>query len=902
MRSTGVRFIDRVRMRWQSLIHRGRLDQELSEELSFHLANLVESYRQQGFTQAEATRRARLEMGGRTQISEEARDQRGWRRLDQLRADTRLAFRTFRKYPGFTLTAVATIALGMGANTALFTVMHGLLLRPLPIADPGSMRNVYLEVRDSRSRSGYGSPAFVSFAEFQAIKAGAQSAQIAGIAPIDLSWRGTANRSVRAQLVSANLLPLIGARPVLGRFFAADETATPGSAPVVVLSHGFWRRDLGGDSAIVGKSLILNRTSFTVIGVADEATRGPLLQTAHLWIPLTMQRITRPGESLVDEPTAAWIQVFARGHPGTTDAALLAEMQVLGPRAVATHDTAGRTTASVVAASFLNTPKVRREGTPVIALVWIAVSLILVVACANVANMLLARGLSRRREIAVRLAIGAGRGRVLAQLLTESAWLGVLGGALGLGLAVALARLVPAVLPDGGDLQLALSPDRSVLAFTGIVSILSGLAFGLLPALQTVRPDLAASLKTEGLLEVGRPRLRLQEGLVGLQVAGCVVLLAVAGLLVRSVGRALTMDVGKPLHHLVITGFDLRQQQYTAAQAERFFQRLGEGLDGVSSVVRSGPSLLDPELSNANSMITLGDSAAADGQRVQVAFDEVGAGYFQAAGLPLLAGRTFTEQEVRARLPVAVIDQRFADRHFGGRAVGQRLWLRNDGGPRGGSQLEGRRPHEIVGVVGSTQPIGIGNPALPTYFVPMAGLRYLEAKLWVRYRGDPGPTIAAIRQAAEALDREVQVRTQTIEENVQLALLPMKILSGSLTALGGLALALASIGLFGVIGFSVGRRSREIAIRMAVGATPREVIGLVFRQGLGPVVGGLVAGLAVAAVGGQLIRAVLIGVSPFDPVAVGGVIVLVGAAAIVAFVVPARRAAAVRPSQLLRVD
>ncbi|MFN0178413.1 MAG: ADOP family duplicated permease [Gemmatimonadales bacterium] len=893
MPSTGVRFIDRLRMRWQSLIHRGRLDQELSEELSFHLANLVESYRRQGFTQAEATRRARLEMGGPTQISEEARDQRGWQRLDQLRADTRLAFRTFRKYPGFTLTAVATIALGMGANTALFTVMHGLLLRPLPIADPGSMRNVYLEVDGSRSRSGYGSSAFVSFVEFQAIQAGAQSAEIAGIAPIDLSWRGTSNRAIRAQLVSANLLALIGARPVLGRFFAPEEVTTAGSAPVVVLSHGFWRRDLGSDPGIVGKSLTLNRTPFTVIGVADEATRGPLLQTAHLWIPLTMQRITRPGESLVDDPTAGWIQIFARPRPGTTDDAVLAEMRVLGPRAVATHDTAGRTVATVVPASFLNTPKLRREGTPVIALVWVAVSLILVVACANVANMLLARGLSRRREIAVRLAIGAGRGRVLAQLLTESAWLGVLGGALGLGLAAVLGRLVPAVLPGGADVQLALSPDRAVLAFTGIVSILSGLAFGLLPALQTVRPDLAASLKTEGLLAVGRPRLRLQEALVGLQVAGCVVLLVVAGLLVRSFGRALTMDLGKPLHHLVITGFDLRQQQYTAEQAEMFFRRLEERIAGSSSVVRSGTSILDPELSSANNIIRLGDSAAADGERVAVAFDEVGTGYFEAAGLPLLAGRTFTEQEVRAGFPVAVIDQRLADRHFGGRAVGQRLWL---------DDRQGKRLHEIVGVVGSTQPIGIGNRALPSYFVPITGLRYLEAKLWVRYRGEPGPTVAAIRRAAETLDREVQVRTRTIEENIQEALLPMKILSGSLAALGGLALALASIGLFGVIGFSVGRRSREIAIRMAVGATPREVITLVFRQGLPPVMGGLVAGVGMAAVGGQLIRAVLIGVSPFDPVAVGAVILLVGAAAVLAFVVPARRAAAVRPSQLLRVD
>ena len=892
MQSTGVEILDRWRMRWRSLWHRASVDQELAEELEFHRASLIEQYQQQGLSRRAAQRRVRLELGGPAQISEEARDQRGWRRLDQLRTDTHLAFRTFRKYPGFTVTAVLTIALGMGANTSLFTVMHAVMFRPLPIVDPGAVRNVYLELRDSKSRSSYGSSAFASFREFQEIERTATTADIAGVAETELSWRGAQNKPVHAQLVSSGLLPLIGARPVIGRFFSPDETKTPGSEPVVVLSYRFWQQQLGGDGTVVGKSLALNRTPFTVIGVADEATRGPLPQVPHVWIPLTMQRLTRPGEALVDDPTAACIQVFARRHATATDAALLAEMQVLGPRAVASHDSVSKTTASVVPAAFLNDPKMRTESFPALALIWVAFLLILVVACANVANMLLARGLSRQREIAVRLALGAGRGRLLAQLLTESGWLGALGGALGLLLALALARVVPAMLPAASEIQLDFSPDRSILAFTAAVSMLSGLAFGLLPALQATRLDLSPALKTEGMMAAGAPRVRLQQTLVGLQVAVCVVLLVFAGLLIRSFTRALTMDVGKPLNQLLIGSFDLRQQQYDPARAEQFFQRLTERVDAMPAVVRSGTSMLNPELGAADSRIALGDSAGS-GERFEVSFDEVGAGYFEAAGLRVLAGRTFTEQEVRGISPVIVVDQRFADDRLAGRAVGQGVWL---------DDAQGRRRYQVIGVVNSTKPIGLAGRTQPTYFVPIAGLRYLEGKLLVRYRGEAAPVIAAIRQAAETIDAEVGTTVETIEHNVHEALWPVKLMSASLSALGGLALALASIGLFGVIGFSVGRRAREIAIRMAVGATPPLIVGLVFRQGLGPVGGGLVVGLAAAIGGGQLIRGVLHGVTPFDPATNGGVVVVVVLAAGLAFWVPARRATAVKPASVLRVD
>ena len=469
-----------------------------------------------------------------------------------------------------------------------------------------------------------------------------------------------------------------------------------------------------------------------------------------------------------------------------------------------------------------------------LSLIWFAVALILVVACANVANMLLARGISRQREIAIRLAIGAGRRRLVAQLLIESGWLGLLGGALGLAIAFGAGRLAILLIPASLGLQIDFAPDRPVLFFTAGVSIFSALVFGLLPALHATRLDLTPGLKTEGLLSAGRPRSRVQQTLVAVQVGVCVVLLLNAGLLLRSFGRAVTMDTGRPLDHLLIASFDLRQQQYLQVQAESFVRQVAETVRGAPGVAAVGISLLDPERSTATSVLSVGDSAGPADDRFRVAFDEVDAGYFAASGLTVLAGRTFTDQEVRAAAPVALVDRRFADERLGGRAVGRRIWL----GPPGGT----RQPYEVVGVVNSVVPLALGAEILPTYYAPLAGLRYLESHVSIRYRGAPGDAMDAVRAAVSGLDPEVTVSIKTIEDNVRDELTPMRLASVGLSTVGGLALLLASTGLFGVIGFTVGRRRREIAVRMALGAAPRQIVALISRQAMTPVGAGLALG------------------------------------------------------------
>ncbi len=815
------------------------------------------------------------------------------RLIEQIVRDSRLAFRTFARFPLFTATAVLTVGLGMGFNTSLFSVMHAVLFRPLPVAEPETLRNLFVGIEGGQGRMTFSAPGGLSFQELAAIRSASTTADLAGVAAVQLSWQKTEVRSLEAQLVSDNLLPMLGARPVLGRFFTADETVHPGGAPVVVLSHRFWAVELGGDPSVVGTMLTLNRTPFTVIGVADQKTRGPMMLGADLWIPLTMQRLTRPGESLIDMANAAWIQIFARARGGATDGQVAAEMQLLAERTVEAG-TGARIAASVVPASFLSVPKARRMAVPGMALLWVAFGLILVVACANVANMLMARGLARQKEFAIRRAVGADRQGIVRLLLTESAWLGLLGGVLGLGLAFGAGRLADIVIPASIDLQFDFSPDPAVLGFAAVMSLVSGLAFGFLPALHSTGFELSPSLKGDGGGSAGRPRLRVQHLLVAVQVAACVVLLVNAGLVVRSLRHALTMDVGKPLDRLVIGSFDLRQQQYDSVAAESFFDRLTERVRSEPGMVAVSTSFLQPELSSASNVIRVDDGAEVAGESFQVAFDEVGAEYFAAAGISVLAGRSFTEAEVRRGDAVMLVDQRFADERLQGRAIGRRIDI---GAPRGGAQV-----YEVIGVVNSTHPLGAGRRVLPTYYVPIRGLRYMEATIQVRHRGDHQAAIAAIRRAAAEIDPNLLVKTSTIEQNVEQALLPVRIVSYTLTALGALALVLATVGLFGVIAFAVGRRAREIAIRVALGAAPGRVLGLVVRQGVGPIVGGGVVGLALAVAGGFLIRRILYGLSPVDPITLGAVIVLVVVAAVTAFWIPARRAIAVQPASVLRED
>ena len=899
MSNRSVRLWDAMRVRWRSLVHRGQVETELDEELRFHFEHVAEEYMRQGMAPEEARRRARLEHGGVQQIKEGCREARGWTLLENLFRDVVYACRGFRKSPAFACAAIGTIALGVGVNTALFSLVYSLVFRPLPVKDPGAIRNVFLRASGTGPRSTYGTPYFISFAEFNHMREHSRTADLAGLAEATLSWNGAPGGSVHGQLVSDTLLPLIGGRPIVGRFFLPEETSRPGSSPVVVLSFAFWQQYFGGAKDIAGRLMVLNRIPFTIIGVADQETRGPLVLKADVWIPYTMQALTRPGEPLIQDSNTGWIQVFARKRNGIADAQMRAEMVVLGQQSLAAHGSSLKATVTVSPGAFLNYPMVMHDGLPVAAILFLAVSLVLLVACANVANMLLARGFGRRREIAIRLSIGAGKRRLLAQLLAESLVLGAAGGALGLGLAQLGSRLVLAAIPSSeiGPHQLDLSPDWRILAYTLGLSLVTSLVFGLLPALALLRVDLTPALKSGGMDSTGKGRRqRLQHSLIAVQVAVCLMLLVNAGLLLRGARNALHLDTGSALHDVLIVSLDLRQQQYSPEQAERFFTSLRREVASLPGINSAALTDTNPQISSCgrDARAVLPDHTAT--QPFSVACENISPDYFRTTGIALLQGREFTEADLRTKSAIVVIDESFAKRYFAGRnPLGQLVRI--------GDRPQDDNPkddHQVVGVVATVRKLQVGSTPKPWIYTPLRGLRYLEAKMLVSYRGPYPPMMRSLAKNVTALDPNLNVRVQRIEENVEAALAPVRIGAAAAATLGGLGLLLACTGVYGVMSFLVGSRRREVGIRVALGAKNADILRLILWQGMKPVAIGAVIGLPLAAAGAQLIRVMLYGLSPMDPLPFLSMAALLALMAAIAALVPARAALRVDPAVTLR--
>lgn len=888
------RVLDIVRLKFRSLVRRSRIEQELDEELQFHFESVVERFMQNGMSEAAARRLARLEHGGAQQIKEECRDVRGISFLENVGRDAAYALRGFRRDRTFTAMAVATIALAVGANTGLFTLVYSLLFRPLPVSNPDSLRNIYILKQGEGKASSYGSRHYVSFNELTHLRAHASTVEVGGVATGELSWKGH-REPLRAQLISDNLLPLLGGKPMLGRFMTPEEASSPGTAPVVVLSYAAWQKHFGGAHDVLGRPMALNRTTFTVIGVADANTTGPLVTKPDVWIPLTMQALTRPGEPLVTDPTASWIQAIGRRKPGVNDAEIPSEVAVLAQQAIAPYLPKRKCVVTVSPAAFLNVPEVFRDGTPIILVLFVAVTLVLLLACANVANMLLARGLNRRREIAIRLAIGSGRRRLLQQLLVESVLLGVAAGAIGLLVANIAAGALLRTIPESeiGSHQIDLAPDATVLMYTLAVSLLTSIIFGLLPAMNSLRLDLTPALKTEGLQATGSRRMWLQNSLIGVQVAGCVVLLASAALLLRGLQSALRLDIGIPVKNVLIANMDFRQQQYTGERAARLLNTARDTVSMLPGVNAAAITSMNPLVSESyrSAQVILSDGSA--GASFQIRTDETDPTFFATMKIPVLYGRAFTAGEYASGARVALIEDALARTHFKNEnPIGKSLRL-------GDSAAD---DHEIVGVVANRKALGVGTRPGPTVYIPLAGLRFVESRLLVNYSGPRIEIARAVERAVTGLDSGLTVRTAGIEDNVSNVLMPVKVAAAAAGALGALALVLACTGLYGVVSFTVSRRKREVGIRLALGSPQRDVLALLMRQGLTPVAIGAVLGVAIAVGAAQVIKALLYGVSPIDPIALAGTLALLGAVAAVAAFVPTRAALSLDPSVTLRHD
>ncbi len=893
MITTGNRWADIARLRWRSFSRRHEVEQELDEELRFHHEALIQKHLERGLSAAEAQRQAGIEMGnGVEAIREGCRDARGWSWFENILRDIQYGFRAMLREPLFTLTAVGALAIGIGANSTVFTIIYSLMYRPIPVAHPESMRNVHIQAFGEGPRWHYGTQYFITWDEFNSIRGAAKSADITGMAETAMS-RKDDPRPVHAQLVSENLLSVIGAQPVLGRLLTQSEVSSPGSAASVVLSQTAWRDWFGNDPNVLGKQVVLNRTPFTVVGVVDRQTTGPSVIVPDIWIPLTMQGITRPGEVLITNPNAAWIQVFGRLKSGYTDAQMQSEMQTLAHNAVTQHAPKLKVTVTTEKAAFFNYPLIRQKSGPLIAVVFLAVGLVLLVACANVANMLLARGLSRRREIAIRLSIGAGRGRILQQLLTESVLLGVIGGCVGLLMAEYGARAVLSMIPSEmmGRHQLDLSPDLRVLGFTLLASVLTGVIFGLLPAWNSLRFQLSPSLKAEGLAELNRTgKQRLQFALIAVQVAVCLVLLFNANLLLRGLRSALTSSPGQATRNVFVANFDLRQQQYTPEQAEQYITTLRDQALSLPGVRATSSTSVEPLHQQCGNSGSLAGSGGQEGERFMAVCDEIGPDYLKTMSIPLIEGREFTRLDMKTRAKVAIVDQNFAKRYFpGGSALRHVINYQ-------GVKLE------IVGIAAVTNDLDFGGMQGSKVYTPMLGLRHLEAKIVGSYDGRWTDIQSAFTKTASSLDPNVTVRLHPIEESVSTALVPAKMSSAAGMVLSGFALILAASGIYGVVAFAITRRRKEMGIRVALGAERSSVMRLMLWQGLQPVVAGTVLGFALAAAAANLIRAMLYGVSPFDPTAFVTTAGILVAVAGVAALLPARSAMQVNPASVLREE
>ena len=809
--------------------------------------------------------------------------------------DLKYALRNLARSPGLTAVAVLTLALGVGANTTVFSWVRGVLLDPIPGAsEPGRLR-----VLSGQSPSGdtvsLSYPEFRDFAARTEALEGLLAQRWVNIALG--SSTGEPPQQISGALVSGSFFSVLGVRPVLGRAFRPEEDAGPGAPPAVVLSHALWEREFNADPAIVGKTARLNGQSFTIVGVAPRRFLGALLGIrADAWIPLAQTPRLEPGggDRLANRGDR-WLLAIGRLRPGVSDESaqeILAAEAARLAREFPDVSSGYRARLSTLSRSPWGAPEILR---PVLLALAALVSLVLLIACANLASLLLSRALGRRREIAVRLALGASRARLVRQLLTESLLLAALGGAAAVLVTFWTSGMLLAFIPPTGrPVHLDLSVDASVLAFGFAAAAVSSVLFGLLPALQGSRAEIAGDLSGGAGPVVGaRGRVRLRSALVVAQMAFSLVLLVSAGLFLRSLAASRRLDPGFDGRRMLLAEVDLFPLGYTPERGTAFFERL----DGV---VRSLPDVRGFALArrvplgfggSGSRSIEVDGYVPRPGEELMIGDNVVSAGYFRTMGIAVRRGREFAPSDRTGSAPAVVVNEAFARRYFAGReAVGGRLRWNGEW-------------REVIGVVADGKYRRLDEAPLPFLFIPLAQEHRPKAILHVRTGQDPTAVLPALREALRRLDPNLPLSgVQTMEQHLQEALVAQRIASSLLGVLGLLAVAIASVGLYGVATYAVAERRREIGVRMALGAAPRQILARFFGASLRIAAAGIAIGLAAALALTRLFAGVLPGIGPGDPVAFAGVAALVTAIAIAATYGPARRATRVDPMTALRAD
>jgi predicted permease len=812
--------------------------------------------------------------------------------LDTIYADLRYAIRTLRRTPSLTAAILIATTLGIGVNAGIFSLFNALALRPLPVKDAGRVVSIYQNFKNVKTRNTHGAVTLFSWSEYEEYRDNnLVLAGLAAFAPFDATL-GTAEgvRRVQGQLISCNYFFVLGRRPVLGRDFSGEECKAPNASPYIVLSHAFWKARFGSNPRVVGQPAVLNRHEFTIIGVAPVGFPGTWLSATDFWAPITMEKALMPGnEGLMSDPNLSWLCLLGRLKPGVSMAEGRANLDLIAKRI--DQSQAPRETKLIIqVASLFSLPEARQVVFSVGAVLMVAVGLVLLIACANVANLLLARASGRQREIAVRLSMGATRARLVQQLLTESLLLSLAGGALGAIFSFwtfnAFYRWVFSNLPpEVSSVPMNLGPDVRVLEFCLALSLATGIGFGLLPALQATRLDLNRVLKEESRPAGWRSRGWLRGSLLATQVAVCLVLLVAAGLIMRGLIAAQSLDPGFTVHNVVAASFDLEHEGYTEARAANFYRQLQDRLrtqPGVRAVALASVVPLGGS--------TRGTEGAVDGhdERVPLTLSLVSPEYFELLDIPIVRGRCFQQSENSSHAPVVIVSESTARRFWPGvDPLGKRMRFGDE-----------KTYDEVIGVAKDVYTADLTEVVGIFVYRPVDTS---EASLSILARGkDPASLARQLRATVEGLDRNVLVNVTEIKDNLKMWQAPSRILVVLSSALGLFALLLAATGIFGVVNYAVSQRTHEIGTRMALGASARNILRLVIAQSLRPVFVGALVGMAGAAATSRILTSVLFGVSPLDPLVFLGMLLLLCVVAGLASYLPAYRAARIDPSSALR--
>jgi predicted permease len=906
---------------WQRLFRRDQLDAQLDAELRDHVERQVSEYIAAGMRRSEARRRVRLSLGGMEQIKEDCRDVRGTRWIEELIQDVRYAWRTLRKSPGFASVAVLSIALGIGANTAIFTLLDQLLLRLLPVKDPQQL--VLITSRGFQYGDGWGDGNELSYPMFADLRD--HNDVFSGMFcrfnfPLHISF-GEQTERASGEFVSGTYFDVLGVGARLGRIFSAEEDRVPRGHPVVVLSHSYWKSRFASDPAIVGKKIIVSSHPMTVIGVAQEGFDGTNLgKMTQVFVPIMMSPLMTPITEGLDNRLMQWLNVFGRLRTGgTPEHAQVSLQPFFTSRLHMEVNEPGFARASNDdKAQFLkNQVEVRQAGYGKSDLrrnlarpLWVLMTVVggvLLIACANVANLLLARATARQREIAVRLALGAGRRRIVQQLVVESLLLAILGGAAGLLLATWGAGVLLGLFVDpDATLTLSASPDLRILAFTFALTTLTGLMFGLMPALKSTRPELAPTLKNETGTVLGGGHGGVRKALVVSQVALSLLLLIGAGLFIRSLRNLMTVNPGFETTNLIVFGVDPALNGYQGVRSKQFAKTLLERIQstpGVTAAAFGSNWLLTGGSWNSN--MTIEGRAYSPTNRVISHNNAVSPGYFETMGIGFVAGRDFDDRDERMvdvdrKIPPAggvIANQTFVKKYLGGGLVlGRRLGFGSDPGTP--------TTLEIIGVVQDAKYRSMRNDVEPQLYFPLlAGPGVRGLVMYVRTAQEPETMFQTMQRLVHQIDPNLPLHSmRTLDGQIERSLTNERLVASLSGAFSALATLLAIVGLYGVMAYTVTRRTREIGIRMALGALSGSVAWMILRDVLLLVMIGVTLALPAAWGLSRYVKSQLYGITPADPATIGIAVVLLAIAAALAGLVPAMRAARVNPVAALRYE